>query len=107
MSIQSIGLVFLATKTIAYPWVPDTAGIGTSILSSHKEIKPRDSPGCPFNANHEPGFSSSDDFPYLGAKNGLPGTGKGGVQVPAAGDIAHAYKEPNPLTDIRGPCPGA
>lgn len=106
MITRATVLIFLATTTVAYPWVVDTTGIETSILSSRNQIKPRDSPSCPFNANHEPGSSSSDDFPYLGAKNGMPGTGKGGIQVPAPGDTAHAYKEPDPRTDIRGPCPG-
>ena len=36
---------------------------------------------------------------YTGAKDALPGTGKGGVLVPAKGDTAHAYLAPS-STDI-------
>lgn len=44
---------------------------------------------------------------YLGAKGTLaPGTGKGGILVPAPGDTAHRFIAPNFATDIRGPCPG-
>ncbi|KAL5120484.1 hypothetical protein ACEQ8H_001502 [Pleosporales sp. CAS-2024a] len=39
------------------------------------------------------------------AKNGVPGSQKGGILVPASGDKAHYYTEPGP-NDIRGPCPG-
>ncbi|KAG8700390.1 hypothetical protein FRC09_005978 [Ceratobasidium sp. 395] len=44
-------------------------------------------------------------FPYLGARNGLPATGGGGIDVPAEGDDAHKFTAPGP-NDIRGPCPG-
>jgi hypothetical protein len=44
-------------------------------------------------------------YTYTGAKNGIPGSGVGGIQVPATGDKAHAYTAPG-STDIRGPCPG-
>jgi hypothetical protein len=33
-------------------------------------------------------------FPYTGAAYGLPGTGIGGILVPAAGDTAHAFVAP-------------
>ncbi|EKG16824.1 Chloroperoxidase [Macrophomina phaseolina MS6] len=44
-------------------------------------------------------------FPYNNAKNGVPGNGKGGYQVPAPGDTAHQFIAPT-AHDIRGPCPG-
>lgn len=100
------GLSVLVAHAVAYPWVVHAPGVDSSILPSpHTAVLARDSLNCPFNANHEPGFSSSDEYPYLGAKDGKPGTGKGGIQVPAPGDTAHAYKDPNSQTDIRGPCP--
>lgn len=52
--------------------------------------------------SHVPAAPITDQFPYLGAKDGKPGTGKGGVLVPAPGDTAHEYRAPNPKTDIRG-----
>lgn len=108
MFIRSTRVALLfAAQAVAYPWVVHAPGVDSSALPPRAaNLARRDSPGCPFNANHEPGFSSTDEFPYLGAKNGLPGTGKGGIQVPAPGDVAHEFKEPNPQTDIRGPCPG-
>lgn len=61
---------------------------------------------CPVHATPQGAASYSSYYPskYTGAKNGLPGTGKGGVLVPAKGDTAHAYKAPS-ASDIRGPCP--
>ena len=45
-------------------------------------------------------------FPYGGAKiDGLPGSQKGGFQVPAPGDTAHEFQPP-PAGAMRGPCPG-
>ncbi|KAL9587742.1 MAG: hypothetical protein Q9212_000034 [Teloschistes hypoglaucus] len=60
---------------------------------------------CPFNANHQGAAPYNSKYPYTGAKNGLPGTGIGGIKVPADGDTAHAFEPPGP-NDIRGPCPG-
>jgi hypothetical protein len=42
---------------------------------------------------------------YTGVRDGLLGTGKGGVLVPVANDTAHVYSPPS-SNDIRGPCPG-
>ncbi|KZT57526.1 Cloroperoxidase [Calocera cornea HHB12733] len=48
----------------------------------------------------------SPNFPYTGAiVDGLPGTGIGGIPVPAPGDTAHEYQHPPPGA-FRGPCPG-
>lgn len=47
----------------------------------------------------------NDQFPYNWAKDGVPGKGIGGYQVPAPGDDAHQFVAPTDL-DIRGPCPG-
>ncbi|KAK4182777.1 putative aromatic peroxygenase [Podospora australis] len=60
---------------------------------------------CPFNPDHKPAAKWNKDFPYNHAKNGLPGKGKGGYQVPAPGDDEHRFMPPTER-DIRGPCPG-
>ena len=60
---------------------------------------------CPNNPNHEPAAPITSAFPYAGAMNGLPGTGKGNFLVPGQGDTAHQFVPPGP-NDIRGPCPG-
>merc|ERR1712000_583021 len=100
----------LVSGAAAFPWVAMQPGVDSSIL----RLKPRqqvgEGPGgpdtCPFNANHEDARPVTDGFPYNNAKNGVPGNGKGGYQVPAPGDTAHQFEAPNPDTDIRGPCPG-
>jgi len=46
------------------------------------------------------------EFPYTGAVlDGKPGTGVGGIPVPAPGDTAHYFEPPLPGAQ-RGPCPG-
>lgn len=97
-----------AQGAFAYPWVANVPGVDSSMLPkrSARMQMPRDSPDCPFNVNHVPAAPITAQYPYLGAINGKPGTGKGGVLVPAPGDTAHEYRAPNPKTDIRGPCPG-
>merc|ERR1712032_1687559 len=100
----------LVSGAAAFPWVAMQPGVDSSIL----RLKPRqqvgEGPGgpdtCPFNANHEDARPVTDEYPYNNAKDGKPGNGKGGYQVPAPGDTAHQFEAPNPDTDIRGPCPG-
>jgi hypothetical protein len=62
---------------------------------------------CPVHLTPQGAAPYSEYYPsrYTGARDGLPGTGKGGVLVPAANDTAHAYSPPS-SSDIRGPCPG-
>jgi hypothetical protein len=54
------------------------------------------------NGDHQPAAAYNAKYPYNGAKNGVPGKGQGGYQVPAAGDDAHKYVAPG-KNDIRGP----
>ena len=61
-----------------------------------------DPKNCPFNADHKPAAKWNPKFPYSGARNGIPGNGKGGYQVPAPGDEDHKFIAPGP-NDIRGP----
>lgn len=61
-----------------------------------------DPKNCPYNPNHVPAAAWDPKFPYSGAKNGLPGNGKGGYHVPMEGDEAHKFIAPGP-NDIRGP----
>lgn len=62
-------------------------------------------PAAPFNPNHIRAAPYTAQYPYTGAKNGLPGTGIDGIKVPADGDTAHYYTALG-SGDIRGPCPG-
>ena len=61
-----------------------------------------DPKNCPYNPNHVPAAPWNPKFPYRNAKNGLPGSGKGGYVVPHPDDEAHKFIAPGPL-DIRGP----
>lgn len=61
-----------------------------------------DPKNCPVNHDHKPAAKWNPAFPYNHAKNGLPGRGKGGYQVPAPGDEDHKFIHPKE-TDIRGP----
>jgi hypothetical protein len=68
-----------------------------------KNLYPAADPkNCPYNANHVPAAAWDPKFPYNYAKNGLPGKGLGGYQVPMPGDEAHKFIAPGP-NDIRGP----
>ena len=59
--------------------------------------------GCPYNPNHIPAVPLNTKYPYLGAVGSqTQGSGKGGVEVPAPGDVDHAFMAPNFTTDIRG-----
>ena len=101
-------LVFaLALKhALAFPYVAKLPGVDTSLLhDANQAPNAKRQSSCPFNSIH-PGAAPYDaTYPYTGAQNGQPGTGKGGILVPAAGDAAHAFEAPGP-DDIRGPCPG-
>lgn len=105
MSIPLL-VVFLTATTVAFPFVSDMPGVDSSAFrnakrpSSHKRQS-----SCPFNPNHKGAAPYNSKYPYTGARNGLPGTGIGGIKVPADGDTAHAFEAPGP-NDIRGPCPG-
>ena len=91
----------------AFPWVSDMPGVDNSLLQrqvNKPDVSKRQN-GCPFNPDHKGAAPYTSEFSYTGAKNGLPGTGKGGIKVPADGDTDHMFEAPGD-NDIRGPCPG-
>ncbi|KAK4900619.1 hypothetical protein LTR27_002335 [Elasticomyces elasticus] len=102
----------LASGAYAFPWVANQPGVDSSLFAARKAFKRQQTPEgagdaahCPFNANHVPAAPVTSKYPYNNAKNGIPGNGKGGFQVPATGDTAHQFVAPGP-NDVRGPCPG-
>ncbi|THY53814.1 Cloroperoxidase [Aureobasidium pullulans] len=103
----------LVASASAFPWVVDQPGVDSSLLGEGRKARRQQAGGnqkggaasCPFNANHQGAAPYNDKYPYNGAKNGAPGKGIGGYQVPAPGDTAHQYVAPG-ANDIRGPCPG-
>ena len=104
-----------ATAVTAFPFVLDSRGVDPNVLGKRSNYARQQSggsdPGGPLNCpytpweDHVPAPGITDEYPYNNAKNGLPGNGKGGYQVPADGDTAHYFVAPGP-GDIRGPCPG-
>lgn len=97
-------IILLASSAAAYPWVAGQPGVDSSLFKSARPVEKRQA-SCPFNADHKGAAPYTATYPYVGAKNGIPGTGKGGIKVPADGDTAHAFTAPG-SNDIRGPCPG-
>lgn len=111
---NAVVLSLLTASASAFPWVANMPGVDSSMLAGYKEAKmKRQQTGtgaggpatCPNNPVHKGAAPYNPAYPYNGAKNGLPGKGVGGYQVPAPGDTAHAFVAPGP-NDIRGPCPG-
>lgn len=108
----AITSLFFASAS-AFPWVLDQPGVDGSLFGAGRKAKRQQAGGdqkggaatCPFNSDHQGAAPYSDAYPYNGAKNGFPGKGIGGYQVPAPGDTAHQYVAPG-ANDIRGPCPG-
>ena len=98
-------ILFLITSATAFPFVAHLPGVDSSQLHHTPRTKAKRQASCPFNSNHPGAAPYTDEYPYTGAKNGLAGTGVGGILVPAAGDTAHAFEAPG-ADDIRGPCPG-
>ena len=98
----------LVTSASAFPWVVDVPGVDSSMLGSRNHRRQQVGTGaggpasCPYNNDHKPAAPYDPKYPYAGAKNGVPGTGKGGYLVPAPGDDAHKYVAPG-KNDIRGP----
>lgn len=106
MHLNTFALFFVVESALAFPFVAEQAGVDSSLFRNAKRAgKEKRQSSCPFNANHPGAAPYNAEYPYTGAKNGLPGTGVGGILVPAAGDTAHAFEAPGP-NDIRGPCPG-
>lgn len=111
-SLTLIPFLLFSATTTAFPWVADVPGVHSPWSAAYRAAKrqqPGQGPGsaaqCPFNPDHKPAAPITKKYPYNGAKNGKPGKGKGGYQVPADGDKAHQFQKPGP-NDIRGPCPG-
>ncbi len=106
MRSTALVLVLAIDSVLAFPFAANLPAVDTSLLHEARgEPHDKRQNSCPFNSVHSGAASYNAEYPYTGAQNGLPGNGKGGLQVPATGDIAHAFQAPGP-NDIRGPCPG-
>ena len=106
MHSKTLVFMLVLESALAYPFVAQMPGVDSSLLRNAKRgSHEKRQTTCPFNSNHPGAAPYSTAYPYLGAQNGAPGNGKGGILVPAAGDTAHAFEAPG-ADDIRGPCPG-
>jgi len=104
-TLSSLLVLSSATSAWGYGWVANQAGVDSSLLREARYANTKRQTTCPFNADHKGAAPYTSQYPYTGAKNGVPGSQKGGIKVPADGDTAHYYTAPGP-NDIRGPCPG-
>jgi hypothetical protein len=103
--MQSLSLLLLqASSAAAYAWVAGQPGVTSALFRESRAAAKRQA-NCPFNPVHKGAAPYTAPYTYTGAKNGAPGSGVGGIKVPADGDNGHAYTAPGP-NDIRGPCPG-
>ena len=107
MTLHSLILFSAFNSIFAFPWVASVPGVDSSLFNREAFDKRQTYPygTCPNNPKHAGAAPYNTKYPYTGANNGLPGSQKGGVQVPAPGDTAHYYTAPG-VNDIRGPCPG-
>lgn len=106
MQVGVLISLLAADAVLSFPFVAEMPGVDSSLLTKAKRVSSQKrGSSCPFNSVHLGAAPYSADYPFTGAQNGLPGTGKGGILVPAAGDTTHAFEAPGP-NDIRGPCPG-
>lgn len=105
MKYSLAAITLAAEAVVAFPFVANMPGVDSRLIK--RQTSGGANPGgpltCPFNPDHVPAVGISDAYPYNGAKNGLPGKGVGGYQVPAPGDTAHMFIAPDYTKDIRGP----
>lgn len=97
-------LLSLALGANSYPWAAELGGndVESLVEEHHRSLDVR-SATCPTHLTRKGAAPYSNLYPsaYTGAKNGLPGTGKGGL----AAKISPAYRQ-LPLMPPRGSCPG-
>ena len=107
MALHNLALLSTFGLAYAFPWVASVPGVDSSFFRGNIFNKRQSYPygTCPNNPKHTGAAPYSTKYPYTGAVNGLSGSQKGGIQVPAPGDTAHYYTPPG-TNDIRGPCPG-
>ena len=79
-TLSSLLLLSSASTALGYGWVAGQAGVDSSLLKARYANQKRQT-SCPFNPDHEGAAPYTDTYPYTGAKNGAPGTGKGGIKV--------------------------
>lgn len=80
-TLSSILLLSSATTAWGYGWVAGQAGVDSSLFRNARYANQKRQSSCPFNSNHQGAAPYSDDYPYTGAKNGAPGSQKGGIKV--------------------------
>jgi hypothetical protein len=83
--MRATTLLFCLVPLVAsFPFIADQPGIKNKHLLGRQQSGGSDPGGpttCPFNPDHVYPVPVSADFPYNGAKGGLPGKGVGGYLV--------------------------
>ena len=83
-------------NVMSFPFMLNHPGVDLSLLPKRSQHERRQTT-CPNNPNHQGAAPFNPQFPYTGAKNGLPGTQIGGIVVPDVNDTAHKFEAPGPL----------
>lgn len=80
-SLSSLLILSSASTAFGYGWVVGTAGVDSSLLNAHRYANQKRQSNCPFNPDHKGAAPYIAPYTYTGAKNGVPGNGKGGIKV--------------------------
>jgi hypothetical protein len=80
-TISSLLLLSSASTAWGYGWVAGQAGVDSSLLKEGRYANQKRQTSCPFNPVHKGAAPYDSKYPYTGARNGAPGTGKGGIKV--------------------------
>jgi hypothetical protein len=80
-TISSLLLLSSASTAWGYGWVARMPGVDSSMLEAGRYANQKRQETCPFNADHKGAAPYSAKYPYTGAKNGVPGSQKGGIKV--------------------------
>ena len=110
--VALVGLIAFPS-VYSFGWVAQMPGINNKeLLQAHSGLVKRQTAKgcyaascCPFTSPRVGARPFTSQFPYLGAKNGMPATRLGNIEVPAYNDVAHQFEAPG-AGDIRGPCTG-
>ena len=93
--VPRIDMFLAVMRTVsAYPWVANTPDADSSLLGKRSQPQKRES--CPFNPNHPGAAPYNSKYLYTGARNGLPGNGKGGILGPASGRYGSCFHGARP-----------
>jgi hypothetical protein len=80
-TLSSLLLLSSASTAWGYGWVAGQAGVDSSLFKEARYATQKRQMSCPFNPDHKGAAPYATEYPYTGAKNGVPGSQKGGIKV--------------------------